>query len=219
MVFAAMNSRIKDITGEKFGRLEVISLTPKRHNRCAIWLCRCDCGNMVEAQGSYLRNGDTQSCGCLHDEMASERLKTSMKTHGGYYDRLHHIWSDMLTRCGNPRSKAYPHYGGRGISVCKEWAASYQTFKDWAYSNGYEDNAPYGECTIDRIDVNGDYSPKNCRFVPMKEQGRNMTTNRNITIGGDTRCISEWANILGITPGAIYSAERFRKIRPDLYIK
>lgn len=214
-----MNPNIKDITGDRFGRLTVLALTPKRHNRCAIWLCRCDCGKVVEVQGSYLRNGDTQSCGCLHDETAAEHGRTAMRTHGGYNDRLHRVWTDMLTRCRNPHCKAYPNYGGRGIKVCQEWEQSYKAFKDWANLHGYDENAPYGECTIDRIDVNGDYCPSNCRFIPLSAQSRNMTTNRNITVGGETKCIAAWAEILGTSPGAIYAAERFRGIPPEMYIK
>lgn len=214
-----MHPNIKDITGERFGRLTVIELTSKRHNRCAIWLCRCDCGNFTEVQGSYLRNGETRSCGCLHDELAAERGKTANLTHGGYYDRLHRVWSGMLTRCRNSNHPEFHRYGGRGITVCAEWEKSYQAFKEWAYSHGYEDKAPYMECTIDRIDFDGNYCPENCRFISSKEQNRNLSTNRNITVGGQTKCIAGWAEILCISPGAIYGAERFRGIPPEAYIK
>lgn len=214
-----MHPNIKDLTGMRFGRLTVLSLTDKRHHHQVIWLCQCDCGKIVEVNGTYMRTGDTKSCGCLHDEIASRRLKDAMKTHGGYYDRLHGIWTDMLTRCKNPNSKPYPQYGGRGIKVCVEWDHSYQKFKDWAYANGYDETAPYGECTLDRIDVNGNYCPENCRFITLTEQSRNKTTTRNITIDGKTHCIAEWAEILGITPSTIGNAERLRGIPPEAYIK
>lgn len=214
-----MHPNAKNMTGERFGRLTVLKPTAKRYHGQVIWLCQCDCGKTVEVNGAYMRNGDTQSCGCLHDEVASKRGKTLMRTHGGYHDRLHVIWSDMLTRCRNPNSKPYPRYGGRGIKVCKEWELSYQAFKDWAYSNGYDENAPYGVCTIDRIDVNGDYCPENCRFIPLAQQGRNKRTNRNVTVSGETHCVAEWAEILGVTPATISHAERFRGIPLDIYIK
>lgn len=214
-----MHPNVKDLTGERFGRLTVLEPTSKRHHRCVIWLCRCDCGKLIEVNGAYLRNRETSSCGCLHDEMASERFSKAMKKHGGYYDRLHRIWSGMLTRCRNPNSKPYPRYGGRGIKVCEVWEHSYQAFKDWAYANGYDEKAPYGECTIDRIDVNGNYCPENCRFIPLAQQSRNMTTNRKVTVDGETHCIAEWAEILGVSPATIGHAERFRGIPSEAYIK
>lgn len=214
-----MYPNIKDMTGLRFGRLTVLSITPKRHNRCVIWLCKCDCGKTVEAQGSYLRNGETKSCGCLHDETISKNLIPFSPTHGGYKDRLHGVWTSMLTRCRNPNSESYHNYGGRGITVCKEWETSYQAFKDWAYSNGYDENAEYGKCTLDRIDVNGNYCPENCRFISAHEQCKNMRVNRNITICGKTKCLADWARCIGVTPGAIYSAERFHGVPPEKYIK
>lgn len=204
--------------GQKFGRLTAIEPTDKRRNRCVVWRFRCDCGKIVERVGSDVRNGDTQSCGCLHDELASERGKTISRTHGGYYDRLHRVWTGMLTRCRNSNHPEFYRYGGRGIKVCAEWERSYQAFKEWAYSHGYDDTAPRGECTIDRVSVDGGYCPENCRFISVKEQNRNLSTNRKITIAGKAKCIAEWARIVGVTPSAIYGAERFRHIAPEKYI-
>lgn len=214
-----MNHNVKDITGERFGRLTVIEPTEKRHNRCVIWLCRCDCGNLIEVQGSYLRVGDTMSCGCLHSEKSSERAKALMRTHGGCHDRLFRVWTGMISRCTNPNSAPYKNYGGRGIKICDEWRHSYQSFKDWAYSNGYDDKALRGECTIDRIDVNGNYCPENCRFIPLSEQSKNTTKTRLITVNGETRCVSDWARCLGVSDGAIYRAERISGIPAEDYIK
>lgn len=209
---------IKDMGGERFGRLAVLGPTDKRNHRRVVWRCECDCGNIVEVDGSYLRNGDTRSCGCLHDELASERGKAFLKTHGGYYDRLHHVWTGMLTRCRNPNHPEFYRYGGRGIKVCEAWEHSYQAFKAWAYSHGYDDSAPRGECTIDRIDFDKGYCPENCRFISIREQNRNLSTNRNVTVAGETKCVAAWAEIIGVTPGAIYGAERFRHIAPEDYI-
>lgn len=209
----------KDMTGQRYGRLVAIEPTDKRRNRIVIWRFRCDCGKIVERVGSDVRRGDTQSCGCLFHELASERGKTIGRTHGGYYDRLHRVWTDMLTRCRNPNHSEFHRYGGRGIKVCEAWEQSYQAFKDWAYLHGYDDSAPRGACTIDRIDVNAGYSPENCRFISIQEQSKNLSTNRNITIGPDTKCISDWAKVIGVSPGAIYGAERFRGISPENYIR
>lgn len=208
----------KDITGQRFGRLTVLAPTEKRHNRSVIWLCQCDCGKVVEVNGNYMRNGDTRSCGCLHDEAAAERGRAN-KVHGGCRDRLHRIWTGMLTRCRNPNHPEFHRYGGRGIKVCRSWEHSYQAFKDWAYSHGYDDQAPRGVCTIDRIDVDGDYCPENCRFVSALEQSRNLSTNRKITVHGKTKCASEWAEIIGVSPCAILNAERYRGIPAESYVQ
>lgn len=134
----------KDMTGQRYGRLVAIEPTDKRRNGIVIWRFRCDCGKIVERVGSDVRRGDTQSCGCLFHELASERGKTIGRTHGGYYDRLHRVWTDMLTRCRNPNHSEFHRYGGRGIKVCEAWEQSYQAFKDWAYLHGYDDSAPRG---------------------------------------------------------------------------
>ena len=94
--------------------------------------------------------------------------------HGFSRERLYRsVWSAMNQRCSNPNYHGYYLYGGRGIKVCDEWKNDYLTFREWAYSHGYDPSAPYGKCTIDRIDVNGNYEPDNCRFVPMLVQSRN----------------------------------------------
>lgn len=86
---------------------------------------------------------------------------------------MYKVWAGMKGRCNNPKSKDYSHYGGRGITVCDAWDESFDAFKTWSEENGYDETAAYGECTIDRIDVNGNYEPGNCRWVSMAEQNRN----------------------------------------------
>lgn len=106
-------------------------------------------------------------------------------------ERLEYVWLEMRQRCKNPKHHAYKYYGGRGIKICKEWD-SYKTFRDWAAMTGYNANAKRGECTLDRIDPNGNYEPLNCRWVSMRVQQNNKRNNHYITINGVTRTIAEW---------------------------
>ena len=162
-----------DHTGKRFGKLTVISraedyVAPNgKHHVC--WLCKCDCGNKITVDVCQLTNGHTQSCGCLRSEKAS----AVHTTHSGRYDRLYKVYANMKNRCYNANSNDYQYYGGRGIRICDEWLENYQAFKDWAYRNGYDDSARYGECTIDRINVDGNYCPENCRWVNMSVQNKN----------------------------------------------
>lgn len=157
-----------DLTGQKFGRLMVLERTENKGIQVC-WKCQCDCGNITTTTSYHLRHGHTQSCGCLQ----IERTIKAHKTHGKLKTRLHGIWTGMKARCYNPNRETYKNYGGRGITVCDEWKNSFQAFYDWAMANGYDPNAKRGECTLDRIDNNGNYEPSNCRWVTMKEQNSN----------------------------------------------
>ena len=113
--------------------------------------------------------------------------------HGLRNTRLFSIWTNMLTRCSNKNTEAYKHYGARSITVCDEWRNSFNAFYDWAMSNGYESNL-----TIDRIDVNGNYSPDNCRWVTVKAQANNRRNNHCVNINGVVRTLTEWCELYGI---------------------
>lgn len=168
--------RLVDLTGQKFGRLTVIERAGTSPHGKATWTCECDCGSMVVVIGNSLLTGNTRSCGCVHNEASAENGRNSrdaVRTHGGHKDRLYHVWSDMKRRCENPRFKQFKDYGGRGISVCPEWRNNYEAFREWALLNGYDKTAPVGKCTLDRINVNGNYEPANCRWVDMKAQAQN----------------------------------------------
>jgi hypothetical protein len=178
----------KDLTGKKFGRLTVL----KYHatiSRRAMWECECECGKRSIVRGGHLIAGATKSCGCLGKENAS---KAKIK-HGdtiGEHSRLYGVWQNMKNRCNNTNLKGYKDYGGRGITVCDEWLNSYSSFKEWAVANGYDDSAPRGKCTIDRIDNDGNYEPSNCRFVDSFVQVSNQRPRKTrrveqMTIEGD----------------------------------
>lgn len=163
---------IVDITGQRFGRLYVVEMAGRTKGGAVKWLCKCDCGNEKVVVGASLKYGSTTSCGCVQRAAARE-VVLSRSTHNESKTRLYRVWSGIKRRIHNPHCRKYHLYGGRGIGICKEWNDSYESFRDWALANGYDKDAPYGECTIDRIDVDGDYEPDNCRWVDLKVQANN----------------------------------------------
>lgn len=178
----------KDLTGQRFGRLLVISLNYIDNGK-AYWNCKCDCGNQLSVLRSSLTSGNTKSCGCLHKELA----KNKNYRHGLANTRIYKIWVGMKKRCNNRKCKNYKDYGARGIQVCEEWSQNFTNFYNWAIENGYGENL-----SIDRVNVNGDYEPSNCRWVTQTEQTRNARSNVKITIKGQTKLLSEWARESGI---------------------
>ena len=169
-----MAMKLKDLTGARYGRLTVLERKGSNKHGRPLWLCKCDCTNTILLSTPRLQSGNTKSCGCFRQEAIGQRNTT----HGLKGIRLYEVWKNMKKRCCNPNMKIYKYYGGRGIKVCDEWRNSFQAFYDWAMANGYNPSAPRGETTIDRIDVNGDYCPKNCRWVSIAEQQRNKRNNK-----------------------------------------
>jgi hypothetical protein len=164
----------EDLTGRRFGRLEVISREPNYISKTgqeAVWKCRCDCGAFRTVRAGQLRGGHATSCGCLQKERAAA-LHTR---HGGSRTKLYGVWTSMIGRCENPADRSYPDYGGRGITLCEEWRTSFEAFRDWATAHGYEEpKEGRSKISIDRINNDGNYCPENCRWATAKEQNQNQ---------------------------------------------
>ena len=192
-------SKLINLVGQRFGRLVVEEKVPyvtSGGNTLTAYKCKCDCGNERICLSENLRKGKVVSCGCYKDENTAKRSRT----HGMSKTRLYHIYGLMKKRCNDPKSINYPRYGGKGITVCEEWMCSSDAFLNWAVANGYDDSL-----TLDRKDNDKGYSPDNCRWVSYKEQARNQTRNRRLTFNGETKVLSEWAEITGINVGTISS--------------
>ena len=158
-------SGIKDISGNRYGKLIAVRLDIQ--NSKSYWLCKCDCGKEKVIRADCLNR--IQSCGCVKKEQ--DRLNLHhIYEHGMYYHPAYHIWSNMISRCTKENDQAYKDYGGRGISVCPEWM-DVKVFCEWMDSKGYRKGL-----SIERIDVNGNYEPNNCTLIPLREQALNRRT-------------------------------------------
>lgn len=190
--------KFSDLTGQKFGRLTVLERCPS-DDHGAKWLCQCDCGNMTTVRAYALKSGHAVSCGCYR----LDRCLSVVTTHGESGTLLHKVWRGMKGRCYDENSPAYKYYGGRGILVCSEWKDSFQSFRSWALQHGYSPGL-----SIDRIDVNGPYSPENCRWVDRYIQMNNTRRNHFLEFQGERHTVSEWSRIVGISVRCLFSRLR-----------
>ena len=163
-------STMNDLTNQKFGRLTALKAIEERKNGCIVWFCRCKCGKTCDIRSTHLRNGNTQSCGCLQVDRIVEHNanqdKSRFATHGMSETATYQTWKNMKQRCLNINNKDYKNYGGRGIVVCDRWLKFENFFEDMG-------EKPKG-LTIDRINNNGNYGQNNCWWTTRIDQSANM---------------------------------------------
>lgn len=194
--FVSESKRLK-LEGKKYGRLKVIKWIPlsERKNKKKAWLCLCDCGNYIEVETGKLQTGHTQSCGCLKQE-AKNKIGELNKKYEHYGDKkLYGVYKAMIDRCYNSQNSRYSSYGERGIIICDEWLGDngYDNFAKWTLLTRKDDSL-----TIDRINVNGNYEPSNCRWITNQEQQYNKRTNVMVEYNGEIHPLKFWSKQLNI---------------------
>ena len=201
-------SHVYDLTGMRFGSLVVIGKLGRDNHNEMRWLCKCDCGNEHISTTNRLIKGITVRCKKCKDKKAGE----SNTKHQRSPIDLWYKYQNMKTRCYNPHYELYHRYGGRGITVCDEWKNSFVAFRDWALANGYKKGL-----TLDRRDNDGDYTPDNCRWATMTEQSNNRSTNKIITIDGESDTLANWVRRAGLKYSKVQSQLDAGK-SPDIVI-
>lgn len=194
---------------DKYNRLTIVKMghimcgikTPKKQKAC---ICKCECGNYVgPIRLASLLNGDSMSCGCYQRELHSKQMKERNFKHGsaqrGKQEHLYILWGAMKDRATNYNRRDAKHYASKGITLYEDWN-NYETFKEWALNNGYSEGM-----SIDRIDNSKGYCPENCHWIPLKEQNKNKTTNRIITIDGKSQILSDWCRELNLNRNLVSS--------------
>ena len=181
---------MKSLIGMKFGKLTVIKQLETKNGK-RMWYCECECGGSTITSTYLLNSGHTKSCGCL----AGRKNGIAPKIKGtAIYSR----WQSMKKRCYDKNCVAYKNYGARGIKVCDEWKNDPLKFYEWAINSGFS-----ADLTLDRIDVNGDYCPENCRWSTSKEQNRNKRNNHYINVDGKLVTIAEYAEQHNLNAGSL----------------
>jgi hypothetical protein len=176
----------KNLTGKTFARLTALKCVGVNQRGKALWICKCSCGETSTVLGYRLTNGSIRSCGCL--------LTEALTKHGGSGWPEFRVWGTMLSRCRNRKSKSFPRYGGRGITVCKRWERSFKAF--------IEDmgRRPTTASTIERLNNDKGYCPSNCVWASRRQQGRNKSNNVVLSHAGTSMTLCEWAEKLCVSP-------------------
>lgn len=188
----------ENIIGKTFGNLTVI----EQIGNSIFVKCKCLCGGETIVEAYKLIGGKVLSCGCLN----KSNIVLAVKKHGKSKSKIYKVYTSMLRRCYQEKNKSYHNYGGRGISVCSEWKGEhgFENFYSWALKHGYQEIDSM-RCTLDRIDYNGNYTPKNCRWVDMTVQNNNRRDNHLISYKGQTHTIAQWARILDVNVHTLQS--------------
>lgn len=192
--------------GQHFGHLTVVDATVKyietKTNRLKAVMCECDCYNHTRKLVSiyHLASGHTTSCGCVRNQ-----------THKLSHTKIYQQYYGMRKRCEYPKNNEYERYGGRGIRVCQEWMDSFESFYDWAIANGYKEGL-----SVERIDNDGDYSPSNCRLIPMSEQQQNKSNSIHLSYKGCCYGLKKWAEVTGIKYTTLL--KRYHKCNAPEYV-
>ena len=196
-----MKFDVNDVIGKNFGRFIILEY---HHKEAVIlkngesngfryyYLCQCNCGKIFIIRRDMINK--TLSCGCYRKEQA---FKANYKPNNIRKTRIYRIWTKMNCRCYNSNSQYFKNYGGRGIIICDKWK-DFENFYDWAMNNGYQD-----DLTIDRIDVNGNYEPSNCRWITRKAQNNNKTNNHIIIYNDIQYTLSQISDLLNLKSSTI----------------
>lgn len=181
---------VRDITGQRFGRLVALEPTSDRIQGRIAWKCTCDCGAYHFSTVTHLLSGNTTSCGCLKRDVIALRNKSNV-IHGYTNSPTWVSWMLMRQRCTNPKHKSFAEYGGRGITICERW----ESFENFLADMG---ERPANH-SLDRRDPNGNYAPDNCRWATSEEQANNKRTSRRYTYDGRTQTLAQWAREIGVS--------------------
>lgn len=203
-----MTAKCRDITGQRFGRLTAVRFLWLKENKGGVWLLKCDCGEPAIASVGYLSGGNTKSCGCLRDD--ARRKSTKVRGYALHNSREYQTWCGIKQRCHCPTYRLFKDYGGRGITVCDRWRDSFENF--------LADMGPRPEgYSIERADVNGNYEPSNCKWIPRADQNKNTRTTKRVVLHGEVVHQAEAARRLGVHPQTVahWLAGRRACSRPD----
>ena len=198
--------KAEDYIGKKFNKLTVLEIDHRDKYGTAFAKCKCDCGNVCIATISGLRKGNNKSCGCMLKQVRRDIAKNrkDQTVHGGAHTRLYRIWHGMRVRCHAKGKRDGKHYADRGITICREWDESFEVFRDWALANGCRD-----DLSIDRIDVNGNYEPNNCRWATSVEQGRNRRNTLYVEYNGKRVTLKEVCEIEDVPYSTVWKRVRW----------
>lgn len=189
-----MRGKKTDLIGQRFGRLLVVEFMGVDSAGNCKWKCLCDCGNEKIILALSLKNGNTQSCGCMHKEQHIIRMTKHGHNKKGYMSRTYKSWKSAKERCYNKNHNSYVNYGGRGIKICERWMDLDSGFENFLEDMGIRPD----KMTLDRVDNNGDYCKDNCMWSTCKSQSNNMRSNVILEYNGESKTIKQWSEASGI---------------------